>query len=305
MHIAGGALVAGLGGGGAGSAAQGAAGAGVAAWTAGDLNRIANGTRDALGGGDAAQTAGNVLANVVAGAGGFLIGGTTGAFTAGNVDLYNRSTGNGDGHGSTENSALDDVVDWAKSTYGSPVDDVRRWAGQLAGQVASNNGQALPADPNPLIDVTNNSKPPAAGGSAMPVVVCVPPVCTVAIAPTPGMPGYVPSNATLNSGNNDASSSASSAGKDSDNAGFDTSNLESKVKGYLLDPDHSQNQSKANWFNQALGFNQSNWKILHRNYGSIRQRLCLQKQANMDRPTSRSFQLLGQTERRSIQCSSL
>ena len=166
---------------------------------------MANGTRDALGGGDAAQTAGNVLANVVAGAGGFLIGGTTGAFTAGNVDLYNRSTGNGDGHGSTENSALGDVVDWAKSTYGSPVDDVRRWAGQLAGQVASNNGQALPADPNPLIDVTNNSKPPAAGGSAMPVVVCVPPVCTVAIAPTPGMPGYVPSNTTFNSGNGDQS----------------------------------------------------------------------------------------------------
>ncbi|WP_206002690.1 hypothetical protein [Paraburkholderia polaris] len=101
MHIAGGALTAGLGGGGIGSAAQGAAGAGIAAWAAGDLNRLANGTRDALGGGDAAQMAGNVLSNVVAGAGGFLIGGTTGAFTASNADLYNRSTGNGDGQGST------------------------------------------------------------------------------------------------------------------------------------------------------------------------------------------------------------
>jgi filamentous hemagglutinin len=31
---------------------------------------------------------------------------------------------------------------------------------------------------------------------------------------------------------------------------------------YPLDPDHSQNQSKANWFNQALGFDQSNWQDL-------------------------------------------
>jgi hypothetical protein len=48
----------------------------------------------------------------------------------------------------------------------------------------------------------------------------------------------------------------------SNNAGFDTSNLESKLDGYLLDAAHPQNQSKANWFSQALGFNQSNWKDL-------------------------------------------
>jgi len=41
--------------------------------------------------------------------------------------------------------------------------------------------------------------------------------------------------------------------------GFDTANLESKPSGYLLDPTHSQNQTKQNWFNRALGFNQSNW----------------------------------------------
>jgi filamentous hemagglutinin len=105
LHVAGGGLIGGLGGGGIGSAAQGAAGAGIAAWSAGDLNRLANGTRDVLGGSDAALTAGNVLVNVVAGTGGFLIGGTTGAFTGSSADLYNRSTGNGDGHGSTANSA--------------------------------------------------------------------------------------------------------------------------------------------------------------------------------------------------------
>ncbi|MBO9170412.1 DUF6883 domain-containing protein [Rhizobium sp. L245/93] len=40
--------------------------------------------------------------------------------------------------------------------------------------------------------------------------------------------------------------------------GFDTLNLES----YLLDSTRPQNQSKANWFSQTLGFDQSNWQDL-------------------------------------------
>ncbi|WP_202617209.1 MULTISPECIES: DUF6883 domain-containing protein [unclassified Rhizobium] len=44
--------------------------------------------------------------------------------------------------------------------------------------------------------------------------------------------------------------------------GFDTSNLESKLKSYLLDSTHPQNQGKANWFSQTLGFDQSNWQDL-------------------------------------------
>ena len=60
------------------------------------------------------------------------------------------------------------------------------------------------ADANPLIDVTsNNRNSPAAGGSAIPVPVCVmPPVCTVVPAVTPGTPGYAPGNATLAEGSN-------------------------------------------------------------------------------------------------------
>ena len=46
------------------------------------------------------------------------------------------------------------------------------------------------------------------------------------------------------------------------NAGFDTANLESKLKGYLLNPAHPQNQTKAEWFDKALGFNQTNWQEL-------------------------------------------
>ena len=44
--------------------------------------------------------------------------------------------------------------------------------------------------------------------------------------------------------------------------GFDTSNLQSKLQGYLLDPAHPQNQTKAVWFEKALGFNKDNWQNL-------------------------------------------
>jgi hypothetical protein len=44
--------------------------------------------------------------------------------------------------------------------------------------------------------------------------------------------------------------------------GFDTSNLQSKLQGYLLDPAHPQNQAKAVWFDKALGFNKENWQDL-------------------------------------------
>jgi filamentous hemagglutinin len=43
---------------------------------------------------------------------------------------------------------------------------------------------------------------------------------------------------------------------------LDTSNLKNKLEGYLLDPAHSQNQAKANWFQQALGFDKNNWQKL-------------------------------------------
>jgi filamentous hemagglutinin len=47
----------------------------------------------------------------------------------------------------------------------------------------------------------------------------------------------------------------------SSTSGFDSSNLESKIK-YLLDVTHSDNQTKATWYKLALGFDQSNWNDL-------------------------------------------
>lgn len=43
---------------------------------------------------------------------------------------------------------------------------------------------------------------------------------------------------------------------------FDTSNLQSKLEGYLLNVTHPQNQNKATWFQLALGFDKSNWQEL-------------------------------------------
>ncbi len=87
LHIAGGALIGGLGGGGFGAALQGAAGAGLSAAMAKQLEDIYKGVGSATG----SELLGNIAANVVAGVGGALVGGGVGASTASNVELYNQS----------------------------------------------------------------------------------------------------------------------------------------------------------------------------------------------------------------------
>ncbi len=86
LHIAGGALIGGLGGGAFG-AIGGAAGAGLTAKMADQLDQISKGVGSATG----SELLGNIAANVVAGVGGALVGGGAGAATASNVELYNQS----------------------------------------------------------------------------------------------------------------------------------------------------------------------------------------------------------------------
>ncbi|WP_232444169.1 hemagglutinin repeat-containing protein [Burkholderia ubonensis] len=86
LHIAGGALIGGLGGGGIGSAAQGAAGAGLAALLA---DQTAQAAKEVAGATDS-MLAGKVSGNVLVGALGWLVGGSAGAATASNVNLYNQ-----------------------------------------------------------------------------------------------------------------------------------------------------------------------------------------------------------------------
>ena len=86
LHIAGGALIGGLGGGGIGSAAAGAAGAGLSAALAPQLNSLSKGIAESTG----STLLGNLASNVLASAGGALVGGSAGAATAANADLFNR-----------------------------------------------------------------------------------------------------------------------------------------------------------------------------------------------------------------------
>ncbi|WP_269765165.1 hemagglutinin repeat-containing protein, partial [Burkholderia ubonensis] len=86
LHIAGGALIGGLGGAGVGSAAQGAAGAGLAALLADQTAQAAK----AVAGATDSTLAGKVSGNLLVGALGWLVGGSAGAATASNVNLYNQ-----------------------------------------------------------------------------------------------------------------------------------------------------------------------------------------------------------------------
>lgn len=86
LHVIGGALIGGLGGGSVLTAAGGAAGAGLTAKMAGELDDISKGGTSGTG----SELLGNLTANVVAGLGGALVGGTAGAATSSNVQLYNQ-----------------------------------------------------------------------------------------------------------------------------------------------------------------------------------------------------------------------
>ncbi|MBN3855055.1 filamentous hemagglutinin N-terminal domain-containing protein [Paraburkholderia sp. Ac-20340] len=87
LHVAGGAMIGGLGGGSAFSTIGGAAGAGLASKMAGSLNDISKGVASATG----SDLIGNLAANIAAGVGGAAVGGTAGAAMASNVHLYNQS----------------------------------------------------------------------------------------------------------------------------------------------------------------------------------------------------------------------
>lgn len=204
MHTAGGAALAGLGG---GNAFAGAAGAALSSTMAGKLNSLA----DAVGTSTGSLLAGNVLSNVLAGAGGALIGGTSGAFTATNADLYNRSTGNADGTGGTGSQFLD----W----LGGQFESAGRGAVNLAGIINHQLNKVIPspgrkpdADASPLGDVTNNNHTPPTGGAVVttgPVAIPTP----AGVVLVPGMPGYVPSTTTLSTGGGDGSASNASSGE--------------------------------------------------------------------------------------------
>ncbi|MGN4093136.1 hemagglutinin repeat-containing protein, partial [Burkholderia gladioli] len=86
LHVLGGALIGGLGGGSALTAIGGAAGAGLTAIMANALDDISKGVTSGTG----SELLGNFTANVIAGLGSVLVGGNPGAATGSNVQLYNQ-----------------------------------------------------------------------------------------------------------------------------------------------------------------------------------------------------------------------
>ncbi|CAG9267570.1 hemagglutinin-like protein [Paraburkholderia unamae] len=88
-HIAGGALIGGLGGG-ALDAVGGAVGAGAASAMANQLDALSKGVTSTTG----SELIGNLAANVAAGLGGAMVGGTAGAATGSAVQQYNQGMDN-------------------------------------------------------------------------------------------------------------------------------------------------------------------------------------------------------------------
>ncbi|MBN3755502.1 filamentous hemagglutinin N-terminal domain-containing protein [Paraburkholderia sp. Tr-20389] len=210
LHVAGGALMGGLGDGGFGSAFAGATGAGVSAAFAGKLNGLADQIGDATG----SMTLGNVASNVLVGMGGALVGGSAGAFTASNADLYNRSTGNGDGKGGTGSEFLDRLGDALVSTATDPLGALNHALNSI---LPSPSGQQPPADPNPLVQANDGGNTPSgpAGAVVTPPAYAMTPEGPVPVAPGIVVPGYVPGNAILNNdGGGDAQQGASKSSGD-------------------------------------------------------------------------------------------
>ena len=89
LHAAGGALVAGLGG---GNAVAGAVGAGASSLAAPKLQELGNAVSESTDTGNAGlnEALGNVAANIAAGGIGAVVGGGSGAAAAANVDRFNR-----------------------------------------------------------------------------------------------------------------------------------------------------------------------------------------------------------------------
>lgn len=106
LQVAGGALTGGLGGS-ALTALGGAAGAGASSLLANQTKQLADSLTDATG----SSLIGNISANVAAGVGGALVGGSAGAAMASDVELYNQSKDDGNKAAKAKIAALQAQLD--------------------------------------------------------------------------------------------------------------------------------------------------------------------------------------------------
>ncbi|WP_230939334.1 DUF6883 domain-containing protein [Burkholderia vietnamiensis] len=166
------------------------------------------------------------------------------------------------------NDPLNAMGDWALQQAKSAGRGATNLGNALLKKIAQNGPQGPYVNPDDLNGPSGggNGTPPTATAVVTPIPCPAGPgACGMAVTPVV-TPVVTPGAPTMSAGGSDDSSgggSASSSGPQAtNNVGFDTSNLESKLSGYLLDPAHPQNQTKANWFSQALGFDQRNWQDL-------------------------------------------
>jgi filamentous hemagglutinin len=219
LHAAGGALIGGLGGGSAFSTIGGAAGAGISSLLAPQTKELSDAVSDATG----SSLIGNLAGNIASGMGGAIIGGTAGAASASNVNLYNQGNNKDEDKarrlveqaigvppGTTQGQSIGNLVDQfigmvksgaAAKTSESPTDLMAQGAANGINAVIGAKGGEPPAASPGLVLVDS-----ATGGAANAGI---------------GMPGYVPQNATLNSGNQDSNGKAQ------------TPNIDNKIRAQL------------------------------------------------------------------------
>lgn len=208
LQAGGGAVIGGLGGGVFG-AFGGAAGAAISSKLADQTKAAADAVSDATG----SSLIGNISGNILSGLAGGLVGGSAGAAMASGVNLYNQSM---DTEAAAKDARVKGIVAQA---LGSPPDldsfSVSTLIDQFVGQVKSGAQARMSESPIDLLAQgvanglnavvgTGGGKPPAAS----PGVVLADSVAGQAMNAVPGTPGYGPSTATLNSGNDANSESA-------------------------------------------------------------------------------------------------
>ncbi|QBR00412.1 hypothetical protein [Paraburkholderia pallida] len=114
LHLAGGALIGGLGGGSAFSTIGGAAGAALSSKLADQMKAFS----DSVSGATGSSLIGNLAGNIASGLAGAAVGGTAGAATGSNVNLYNAANDKNDTEAKKEAQELKQALDKERAMLG-------------------------------------------------------------------------------------------------------------------------------------------------------------------------------------------
>ncbi len=156
LHVAGGALIGGLGGGSAFSTIGGAAGAGLSSKLADQMKAFS----DSVAGATGSSLIGNLAGNIASGLAGAAVGGTAGAATASNLNLYNAANDKNDTEAKKEAQELKQALDKERAALGQAGAKVPSGAqaatvpstALAAGAAAAGKGGTIANAGNAIID---------------------------------------------------------------------------------------------------------------------------------------------------------